>query len=300
MSLVYPEFTSLQVFIQTSIPKIVKESAQKYSFLKGTLTEPDSFLKNPQIKSKIISRAYDNKLEVLEDYRDIIEEISYYLEGNTIIQSFIDDKQKKDEIIENIEELESWVDNSYISVAATKNLINCIDGLITEGFYLLIKHGFSEEIFYEISLNSKKAKNDQIYFQYSFHSILELGINPILQLNNLISLKNEINSNVNILVTDIDDLHQLRYLVCELNITNLAVTDSILNQISNINYDFSKIEFQNLINSLNFLIKPSKKTLEEIKTNTNLNKKENPYTLTQSELEVDNWKKLARDINPVY
>ena len=197
-----------KIFIDTGDPNETRQAIEKIGFLDGQTT-------NPSLVAKL--RAGEEKLtrqQALDFYKEHIKEVSSIIpEGSVSIEVYADMSTTKDDMIAQAHELNTWIPNAHIKLPLTHEGLSAARVLLDEGIRLNITLCFSQEQAMGVFKALENAKEGQVFLSPFVGRLDDKGLNGMDLIANIVRMKQETNSNVEILSASVRTIEHFMYAI---------------------------------------------------------------------------------------
>lgn len=116
-----PKNCNTYIFLDSGDPEETKNTIAMLGFLDGQTTNPSLISKNPDVQKYIKAGKIFTKEDVLQEYHQIVSEISRLIpDGSVSVEVYADKDTKHEEMFSQSEQMYSWIPNAHIKFPTTK------------------------------------------------------------------------------------------------------------------------------------------------------------------------------------
>lgn len=203
-----PEEIVTKIFIDTGDPNETRSAIEKLGFLDGQTT-------NPSLVAKL--RAGEAKLtreQALNFYKEHVKEVSSLIpEGSVSIEVYADANTTSEDMVNQAHVLNTWIPNAHIKLPLLHNGLVAARQLLDEGMRLNITLCFSQEQALAVFRALEKAKPGQVFLSPFVGRLDDKGVNGMDLIKNIITQKQEIGSEVEVLTASVRTIEHFMYAI---------------------------------------------------------------------------------------
>ena len=135
-----------QIFLDSGDPSETREIMELLGGLDGQTTNPSLVAKNPQLQEKIERDGTIANEELMDFYKDVVQEIAGMLPDKSVsIEVYADHDSSKDDLIAQAHDMWGWIDNAHIKLPIITSGLEAAEQLIGEGKRVNMTLNFSQE-----------------------------------------------------------------------------------------------------------------------------------------------------------
>lgn len=135
-----------KIFLDSGDPEETKKILEILGFLDGQTTNPSLIAKNPEAQARIESGNLFSADEVKTFYKKVVGEISSLIpEGSVSVEVYADAGTKAEEMIEEAQEMNTWIPNAHIKLPTTASGLEAAEKLTGDGMRVNMTLTFSQE-----------------------------------------------------------------------------------------------------------------------------------------------------------
>ncbi len=209
-----PKNLKTKIFLDSGDPKEAKEAFRFLSFLDGQTTNPTLISKNPEVAKKLARGEKLSERETLNFYRKTVQEIFQIIpRGSISIEVYADKTTTTEKMLAQAKEMYSWIKNARIKFPTTIEGIKAAQIAIKEGLRVNMTLCFSQEQAAAIFIALKKAKKGQAFLSPFIGRLDDRGENGMELIKNILKIRKEAKSKVEILTASVRKLEHLLYAI---------------------------------------------------------------------------------------
>lgn len=149
-----------KIFLDGGDPKETQEVINLLGFLDGQTTNPTLISKNPQAAEKLSKGEKFTKKEVLEFYKNVVEEISQLIpQGSVSVEVSADKNTTAKQMLDMGKDMFSWIPNAHIKFPTNTSGLAAAEEAVKEGLRVNMTLCFSQEQAAAVYAATKGAQN---------------------------------------------------------------------------------------------------------------------------------------------
>lgn len=183
-----------KIFLDGANPVETEEIINLLGFLDGQTTNPSLFAKNLFIQERIDSSNKFTKEQLLEEYKNIIQDIKEITPKSLIsIEVYCDENTKSSEMISQALEMNTWIENAYIKLPITREGLKAANSLCKKGINLNMTLCFTQEQAAAVYAATIDAEGDVLIspFQGRLDDNCKDGTDLIMNIQRMYSLSDK-------------------------------------------------------------------------------------------------------------
>lgn len=212
-----PENLKTRIFLDGSDLSETDQMKNEVGFVDGQTTNPSNFvkaLKKDIANEKGISveevEVKLSKEELYERYQKRVQEISHKLpNGSVSIEVYADANTGVEEILEQAEEMYTWIPNAHIKLPITKAGLEAAEKLVSKGVRVNMTLCFNQEQAAAVYSATKGAKKGDVFISPFIGRVYDKGNNGMNLVRNILKMYQDGDGHVEVLAASIRDGEQL-------------------------------------------------------------------------------------------
>ncbi len=181
-----PDALTTKIFLDGGDPEETKKTLKLLGFLDGQTTNPTLIAKNPQAQERMRKGLKFSKYEVIEFYRDVVNQISGVIpEGSVSVEVYCDFSTPADAIISEAKEMFSWITNAHIKIPIINEGLKAAETAIREGLRLNMTLCFNQEQAAAVYSATKGAKKGDVFISPFVGRLDDRGLNGMDLISNI-------------------------------------------------------------------------------------------------------------------
>lgn len=195
-----------KIFLDSGSPEETKKSLDTLGFLDGQTTNPTLIAKH-EVEEGIKKIT---EPEAIQFYKESVCEISKLIpNGSVSIEVFSDLNTTKEKMLTQANEMFSWIPNAHIKFPCTISGLSAAEVFLENGGRVNITLCFSQEQAAAVFVALKNSTSGQAFLSPFIGRIDDVGENGMDVLKNIIRMKEECSSKVEILAASIRSVDHL-------------------------------------------------------------------------------------------
>ncbi len=207
-----PKNLKTRIFLDGGDPDETKKIIDLIGFIDGQTTNPTLISKNPVAKQRIESGQKFRKAEILEFYRDVVKELSNLIpHGSISIEVYADHATKAEEMIEQAEEMFSWIPNAHIKIPIIHEGLKAAEIAIKKGIRINMTLCFTQEQAAAVYAATSGAKKGDVFVSPFVGRLDDRGENGMDLISNIIKMYEKSDKHVEVLTASVRSYEHLLY-----------------------------------------------------------------------------------------
>lgn len=249
-----------KIFLDSGNPEDTKTVLEKLDFLDGQTTNPSLVAKNPEIAQRFESDDKLSQEELLEEYKEIVNEIRGIIsEGSISIEVYADKDTKAQDMVDQAFKMNEWIPGAHIKLPTNKEGLTAAETLIQNGLNVNLTLVFTQAQAAAVYIATKGAKKGQVFVSPFIGRLDDIELDGIDLVHNILKMYREQgDGHVEVLAASIRSLDHLLYLLkmkVDIITSPLAILEEWKEKdmpIPGYNFDEELITNQNVfVNSMN-------------------------------------------------
>ena len=209
-----------KIFLDSGNPYETKEIISLLGFLDGQTTNPTLISKNPKAKERIAKGRKFSKDEILDFYKDTVEEISELIPNGSIsVEVYADKNTTSEQMLEQGQEMFSWIPNAHIKYPTTTQGLKAAEQSVKERIRVNMTLVFSQE---QAAAVYTATKNIGIETLPGFRNVFvspfigrldDKGKNGMDLIKNIIEMYKKGDGHVAVLTASVRNINHLLYAI---------------------------------------------------------------------------------------
>jgi len=211
-----PEGLKTKIFIDSGDPEETAKIIHTIGFLDGQTTNPSLVAKNPAIASRIAKGEKLKTKEALDFYKKIVQEIALLMpKGSVSIEVIADNNTSSSQMVEQGRGMFTWIPSAHVKLPTTQDGLEAAEILLAEGVRINFTLCFTQAQAAAIFQISKNILPGQVYVSPFIGRLDDRGENGMDLVRNIIRMKKDTGSMVEVLaasIRNLDELYESLYL----------------------------------------------------------------------------------------
>jgi len=207
-----PQNLTTKIFLDSGDPGETREAIRILGFLDGQTTNPTLISKNPVACQRLERGEKFSKEEILNFYRDVVEEISALIpQGSISVEVYADFSTPAKEMIQQGKEMFSWIPNAHIKLPTTKEGLNAAGQAIKEGVRVNMTLCFTQEQAAAVYAATKGARKGDVFISPFIGRLDDRGENGMDLIAHVLTMYQKGDSHVEVLTASVRNIDHLLY-----------------------------------------------------------------------------------------
>ncbi len=135
-----------KIFLDSADPAETESTLNHLGFLDGQTTNPTLLSKNPVIQEFLTSGKKYRRDQLMEEYKKVIQHIKEVIpQGLISIEVYSDNNTKAAEMVEQAQEMDTWIEDAYIKLPITREGLKAANTLTKHGVNVNMTLCFTQE-----------------------------------------------------------------------------------------------------------------------------------------------------------
>lgn len=201
----------MKIFLDGGDPKETKQVVDLLGFLDGQTTNPTLISKNPAVAKRLQEKKFTQE-ELLNLYKSVVQEISSLIPNGSIsIQVYTDNHTSAEEMLEQGEEMNTWIPNAHIKYPTTFEGIKAAAKSIKLGMRVNMTLMFSQSQAAAVYAATAGAKKGQVIISPFIGRLDDIGLNGMSLIENILKMFKESDGHIDVLAASIRNMNHLLY-----------------------------------------------------------------------------------------
>ena len=207
-----PEKLKTKIFLDGGDPEETKETLRLLGFLDGQTTNPTLIAKNPHAQERIKKGLKFSKDEVIEFYRNVVNQISGLIpDGSVSVEVYADFSTTSEAMISEAKEMFSWIPNAHIKIPVTKEGLKAAEMGVGKGLRLNLTLCFNQEQAAAVYAATKGAKKGDIFISPFVGRLDDRGQNGMDIISNILQMYKKGDGHVEVLSASVRNIEHFLY-----------------------------------------------------------------------------------------
>ena len=207
-----PHDLKSKIFLDGGDPGESKEFLRHFGFLDGQTTNPSLIAKNPDAHERMERGEKFSKSEILEFYREVVQELSSLIpDGSISVEVYSDSNTTSEEMLEQAKEMFSWISNAHIKFPTTHEGLKAAEKAISEGLRANMTLCFTQEQAAAVYSATKGAKKGDVFISPFIGRLDDRGENGMDLIANIVNMYQEGDGHVELLTASVRSYDHLLY-----------------------------------------------------------------------------------------
>jgi len=209
-----PTKLKTKIFLDGGDPRETKEILNLLGFLDGQTTNPTLISKNPQISKRLEEGSKFSKEEILNFYRDVVEEISALIPDRSIsVEVYADKNTTSQQLLEQGSVMFSWIPNAHIKYPTTFEGLKAAEQSTRQGLRVNMTLCFSQEQGAAVYAATRGAKRGQVFVSPFVGRLDDKGEDGMSLIENILKMYKEGDGHVEVLTASVRNLNHFLYAI---------------------------------------------------------------------------------------
>ena len=207
-----PKNLKTRIFLDGGDPGETREISNLMGFLDGQTTNPTLISKNPKARQRLERGEKFSKEEILNFYRNVVEEISTLIpQGSISVEVYADLSSSAEEMLRQGEEMFSWIPNAQIKFPTSKEGLKAAEQAIKKGMRINMTLCFSQEQAAAVYAATQGAKKGDVYVSPFIGRLDDRGENGMDLIAQIIKMYQKGDGHVEVLTASVRNIDHLLY-----------------------------------------------------------------------------------------
>lgn len=167
-----------RIFLDGGDPKETRAVLDALGFLDGQTTNPSLVAKNPDAKARLDAGNKFAKDELLELYKDIVQEISGLIpHGSVSIEVYADDTTTAEDMLAQARDMNAWIPNAHIKFPTTAEGLAATERAVQESIHVNMTLVFTQAQAAAVYAATRGAEKGDVFVSPFIGRLDDLGEN---------------------------------------------------------------------------------------------------------------------------
>jgi transaldolase len=205
-----PDNLNSLIFLDGGDPEETRQVIDLIGFLDGQTTNPSLIAKHPDAKGRFERGERFSEEELLNFYRDVVEELSTLLpDGSISIEVYADKDTRAEQMLEQAREMDGWIPNSHIKFPTSDEGLKAAEQAVKEGVRVNMTLCFSQEQAAAVYAATRGAKQGGVYVSPFIGRLDDIGQNGMDLIENVIRMYEKGDGHVKVLTASVRQLEHV-------------------------------------------------------------------------------------------
>lgn len=217
-----PETLKSRIFLDGGDPGETREIINLLGFLDGQTTNPTLISKNPLAKERIESWKRFTEDEILDFYKEVVNEISGLIpQGSISVEVYSDLSTRSDSMLSQGREMFSWIPNAHVKFPTSKEGLKAASEAVKEGMRVNMTLCFSQEQAAAVYAATRGAKRGDVFVSPFIGRLDDRGENGMELIANIIKMYGKGDGHVEVLTASV---RSIEHLMCAIYLGSDIIT----------------------------------------------------------------------------
>lgn len=200
-----------KIFIDGGDPEETREAKELLRHIDGQTTNPTLIAKNPDAQERIKRGEKFDKKEVLDFYRNVVNEIAKIVDWSVSIEPYVDKNTSWQEILEQGKDMYRWIDKAWIKFPTTIAGLKAASHAIKEGIRINMTLCFSQEQAAAVYAATRGVKRGTVFVSPFVGRLDDIGENGMQLIENILKMYEKGDGHVMTVTASVRNLAHLLY-----------------------------------------------------------------------------------------
>jgi len=199
-----------KIFLDSGDPDETRKAIGHLGFLDGQTTNPSLITRNPDAAQKVARGEKFTQKELLDLYKEIVQEISGLIpRGSVSIEVYADKNVTTEEMLEQGREMFLWIPNAHIKYPTTAEGLKAAQQSIAEGMRVNMTLVFSQQQAAAVYAATKGAAKGSVFVSPFIGRVDDAGENGMQLLENIVRMYKQGDGHVEVLAASLRNQNHL-------------------------------------------------------------------------------------------
>ncbi len=201
-----------RIFLDGGNPDETREVIALLGFLDGQTTNPTLISRNPEAKARLKRGERFGEKEVLNFYRQVVQEISRLIPGGSLsIEVYADLSTSAEKMLRQGKEMFSWIPNAHIKFPSSKEGLKSAQKAVKEKMRVNMTLCFSQEQAAAVYAATFGAKKGEVFVSPFIGRLDDRGENGMDLISNITRMYEKGDGHVEVLTASVRKVDHLLY-----------------------------------------------------------------------------------------
>lgn len=201
-----------KLFLDSGNPKDTQKAFDLLGYLDGQTTNPSLVAQNPELSTKLTNGTHLSENELLEEYKNIIQDIKEIIpEGSISIEVYADLDTKSEQMIKQAIEFNEWIENAHIKLPTNKEGLIAARDLTRRGVNVNMTLCFSQQQAAAVYSATKDTTKSSVFVSPFIGRLDDIGLQGIDLIANIKRMYEVGDHHVELLVASVRNIKQFLY-----------------------------------------------------------------------------------------
>ena len=207
-----PEHIKTKIFLDGGDPGETKQIIELLGFLDGQTTNPTLIAKNPEARERVERGDKFSEAEIYDFYQGVVREVSALIpDGSISIEVYADLSTKAGQMIEQGNEMFSWINNAHVKYPSTTEGFKAAEQLIRDGKRVNMTLCFILEQAAAVYASTAGAKKGDVFVSPFIGRLDDRGENGMDLIANILKMFSKSDGHVEVLTASVRTYDHMLY-----------------------------------------------------------------------------------------
>lgn len=202
-----PDKLNSLIFLDGGDPEETRRAIDLLGFLDGQTTNPTLISRHPDAKERFERGEKFSEQELLDFYRDVVEELSTLIpDGSISIEVYADKETKAEQMLDWGRDMNGWIPNAHVKFPTTYEGLKAAEQAVKEGIRVNMTLCFSQEQAAAVYAATKGARQGDVYVSPFIGRLDDIGQNGMDLIKNVIRMYGGGDEHVKVLTASVREL----------------------------------------------------------------------------------------------
>jgi len=217
-----PKNIKTRIFLDGADPEETRKVISLLGFLDGQTTNPTLISKNPEAKERLEGGEKFSEKQILDFYRQVVQEISGLLpKGSISIEVYADHSTIAEQMLRRAREMFSWIPNAHIKFPSAREGLKASQQAIKEKMRVNMTLCFSQQQAAAVYAATLGARKGGVFVSPFLGRLDDRGENGMDLISNILQMYRKGDGHVEVLTASV---RKLDHILCAIKLGSNIIT----------------------------------------------------------------------------
>jgi len=217
-----PKNIKTRIFLDGADPEETRKVISLLGFLHGQTTNPTLISKNPEAKERLERGEKFSEKQILDFYRQVVQEISGLLpEGSISIEVYADHSTIAEQMLRQARDMFSWIPNAHVKFPSAREGLKASQQALREKMRVNMTLCFSQEQAAAVYAATLGARKGGVFVSPFIGRLDDRGENGMDLISNILQMYRKGDGHVEVLTASV---RKLDHILCAIKLGSDIIT----------------------------------------------------------------------------
>ena len=217
-----PKNIKTRIFLDGADPEETRKVISLLGFLDGQTTNPTLISKNPEAKERLERGEKFSEKQILDFYRQVVQEISGLLpKGSISIEVYADHSTIAEQMLRQARDMFSWIPNAHVKFPSAREGLKASQQALKEKMRVNMTLCFSQEQAAAVYAATLGARKGRVFVSPFIGRLDDRGENGMDLISNILQMYRKGDGHVEVLTASV---RKLDHILCAIKLGSDIIT----------------------------------------------------------------------------